>query len=766
MPQQIPDKDWLVSSSQGEHLGSGPVASTHKERPSTPPNCTGQLSSLSASTPLSHNVSSYVSTSDRSHLKLCPFLDHDIKNLLITSFEDFLQDVFEFKASTDVNLEEICQHDETRRLFGAFLLTLDQPEYQRYKPFTDLANYMSSLIAHKNGRECTIFTRRHDHHGVANSSKTTRFPDVVFASKPENISSNPLHWSDIKLVLEFKVKSPPRNAPSTQPGISLPQSSASAGSQRRPAVSASDNVPNKSPRIWTFQNSRDALQLASYALESFSHGPYRSHIVHGMIQGSALELWYYDRVGAMRSEAVDFAKNPIFLAQFLMAIAHLSEAGWGLHPRITYPQLTPLSRSPSFHCKSQTPNSTDDKGPSLDIKSHDSVHGSSCQSTPEHPLDRDEPFRGATITIQGREFVLGVCCSRQYSLVGRGTCVMEANEGTVVVKLSWPEKTRTPEYEFLERAYASAMEYDDGKYAGMKDHLPVLVAKEDFGEWEPRSRILARGFTLDSSGRGSRILRVTVYQKLVRMIEIRTADDLMTVMRDIALCHRWLYRVMGIVHRDITMDNIMFRRNGDQIIGVLIDYDLAIDINKPSTRSLERTGVRHYMAIDLIEGTPIPHHARHDMESMFWVLVWFTFRHQDGKEIRATSSTSVPLQNWITDGALDVSKRAFFNKTRWSPTTPFTDLDGLYVEPLTSMFSLGHRHLGLYDKSMYKWIEHNHGPGPKLADKPAFAREEVFYDDTSMWIAFFKVLNPTDPVEFDDVCNSARLGFWAGPSDL
>jgi Fungal protein kinase len=427
------------------------------ERPSTPPNRTSQLPNLSGSTPFSNTPSSYAS-SDRSQLKLKPFLDDDIKDPPIISFEAFLQDVFEFNTSTNINLEEICENDETRRLLEAFLLTLDRSELQRYEPFINLANHMFSLLANKNGRECSIFARRHDRRCLENSSRARRLPDVVFASKLEDLQRNSLHWSDVKLVLEFKVKSPRSNVPSIPSGIYLAPSSASTGSKRRPGVSAGDNAPNKSPRNETFKNDQDTLQLASYALESFSHGPYRSHVVHGMIRGSTLELWYYDRVGAVRSEAVDFSKSLVLLAQFLMAIAHLSETGWGIHPRIIYPRLTPLSRSLSLHPNSPTPNSTDDKSPSLDIESHGSVHASSDPSTPESPLNHDEPFRGATITIQGREFVLGVCLSRHYALTGRGTCVIDADGGLFVVKLSWPEKSRTPEYEFLERAYTSAKE--------------------------------------------------------------------------------------------------------------------------------------------------------------------------------------------------------------------------------------------------------------------------------------------------------------------
>jgi Fungal protein kinase len=219
---------------------------------------------------------------------------------------------------------------------------------------------------------------------------------------------------------------------------------------------------------------------------------------------------------------------------------------------------------------------------------------------------------------------------------------------------------------------------------------------------------------------------------------------------------------MGILHRDISMNNIMFRRNGAQVVGVLIDYDLSIDINNPSHRSLEQTGVRRFMAIDLLEDTPMPHHARHDMESMFWVLVWFTFRYQGGDEILPIESR--PLEEWFTDDKLHRSKRSFFNKMEGAPTRPFSSLRKLWISPLTLLFTTAHLHLGNYNQSVVEWGKYDHDPGPKTEDtpdEPIFDRGAVFYDDKSMWIALWEVLKPMNPIEFDDVSNSTRLGFMS-----
>ena len=46
---------------------------------------------------------------------------------------------------------------------------------------------------------------------------------------------------------------------------------------------------------------------------------------------------------------------------------------------------------------------------------------------------------------------------------------------------------------------------------------------------------------------------------------------------------------------------------------------------------------------------------------------------------------------------------------------------------------------------------------------PAYERlcasSRIFYDDTTAWKAFWEILDPTDPVEYEDACDSARPGF-------
>lgn len=69
----------------------------------------------------------------------------------------------------------------------------------------------------------------------------------------------------------------------------------------------------------------------------------------------------------------------------------------------------------------------------------------------------------------------------------------------------------------------------------------------------------------------------------------------------------------------------MFRRGSDgKVCGVLNDFDHVIPAGDPnSNSSRQRTGTVPFMAIDILNESPPPVHLyRHDLESLYYVLVW------------------------------------------------------------------------------------------------------------------------------------------------
>ncbi|KAF8874971.1 hypothetical protein BD779DRAFT_1416944, partial [Infundibulicybe gibba] len=80
-----------------------------------------------------------------------------------------------------------------------------------------------------------------------------------------------------------------------------------------------------------------------------------------------------------------------------------------------------------------------------------------------------------------------------------------------------------------------------------------------------------------------------------------------------------------IRHSDISINNLMYRKDEDGIgiHGVLNDFDLAQCGDFTGPQSRQRTGTEQFMAYDLLDPHEShPHFYRHDLESIFYVMVF------------------------------------------------------------------------------------------------------------------------------------------------
>ncbi|SJL08519.1 uncharacterized protein ARMOST_11883 [Armillaria ostoyae] len=126
----------------------------------------------------------------------------------------------------------------------------------------------------------------------------------------------------------------------------------------------------------------------------------------------------------------------------------------------------------------------------------------------------------------------------------------------------------------------------------------------------------------------------------------RISSPLFNVISDHRLVHKWLYDHPRILHQDISPGNIMWRRTIDgHVCGVLNDFDLSSLRDDPGTSSFQRTGTLPYMAYELLinnkNGQPPKHLYRHDIESVFYVILLLCCRYK--VLARPTSSEPMPL---------------------------------------------------------------------------------------------------------------------------
>ncbi|KAJ7679237.1 hypothetical protein DFH06DRAFT_1415212 [Mycena polygramma] len=182
-------------------------------------------------------------------------------------------------------------------------------------------------------------------------------------------------------------------------------------------------------------------------------------------------------------------------------------------------------------------------------------------------------------------------------------------------------KTRSPEARIVAHARLEA----EHSHPNMLRHLPHIYHDEEFDDIPDSHRFILEHLGMEDEDEG--ILRIMVQEELQPIIELADADELAQASKGhLNVGYRWLYETPKILHRDISVTNLTFRKIQGKVYEVLNDFDLA-EFYDPAERppsSKQRTGSKPYMAIDLLVPDPPQHQYRHDLESFLYVIVFLT----------------------------------------------------------------------------------------------------------------------------------------------
>ncbi|KAI0353660.1 hypothetical protein OH77DRAFT_575578 [Trametes cingulata] len=136
------------------------------------------------------------------------------------------------------------------------------------------------------------------------------------------------------------------------------------------------------------------------------------------------------------------------------------------------------------------------------------------------------------------------------------------------------------------------------------------------------------------------------------LTQFRCTRELIQAIRDAIVGHRQAREKAHVLHRDVSVGNILIVDEPSQkgFCGFLHDYDyssiesgdedegyesgspgspLQTAENEGSGQK-ERTGTYYFMAFEILRGAvsgPTVHHVHHDLESFYWVIVWIVLRH-------------------------------------------------------------------------------------------------------------------------------------------
>ncbi|KAG7097787.1 hypothetical protein E1B28_005106 [Marasmius oreades] len=379
--------------------------------------------------------------------------------------------------------------------------------------------------------------------------------------------------------------------------------------------------PTKRPKVISVEI---LLQCAGYAQLMFNRGGVRTHVIGVLITNNVLELLLYTRSGGCFSDTLDFVESPNVLLQILLAFSRLTRSQWGFFDKLI-PTTQSLPRYPVVHRKI---DASMFKGKMLDAGDH--------------------RFEVADIRVFPR------------GLIGRGTYTirMQAKskellgEGKVrklILKISSAPTTRKPEQFFLDKASTAANE--DTKEKWVLNHLPDMVDSGDFEGTVSFEHLFGEDYE-------KRTLRYLAVEELYLITDLTAPEELRLAFKNIVYCHQWLVTVPGIMHRDVSINNLMFRVKGDRKFGVLNDFDLACTLDEDrQSSSKQRTGTKPFIARDLLtlakeSDTLQKHFVWYDLELMVYVFAWIICCYEDGREIQ-----NPPFEGWCKGNLVDVRRQ-------------------------------------------------------------------------------------------------------------
>ncbi len=376
------------------------------------------------------------------------------------------------------------------------------------------------------------------------------------------------------------------------------------------------------------------LDLGRYAREVLAAQDTRRFVLGFTLCGSFMRIWVFDRLGGVASEQFDINKDGPRFVSTILGFLWMSEEELGFDPTIM------TAEGQRFI----------------------------------------EVLRGGST----ERLILDRVMKRARCIAGRATTCWKAYRqddphALFVVKDSWQYLEREEEGEFLREAtnkgvvhVARHYHHETVRVRGVDDDVRGNVRKgldatkaTNYRQNRPRrspstststagpSRVgrsssiagakrssHETGAFLPPSKRpcsasptkaGNDVLPNRVHRRVILSdygIPIYEADSQEALLAALADCiegHESLRQKAGLLHRDISIGNLMISTDDG---GFLIDLDLAVKEQRVSASGAKgKTGTRAFMAIGALLGEQ--HSFMHDLESFFWVLFWICI-HCDG----------------------------------------------------------------------------------------------------------------------------------------
>ena len=400
------------------------------------------------------------------------------------------------------------------------------------------------------------------------------------------------------------------------------------------------------------------LQLARYARNVFSAQP-RRYFLHGFtLCDTSMELHVFDRSGAYSAEPFDIHKDPERFIRAISGYCLMSDDELGLDTfverdgtkefvtviddtigtdRRLQIETSPIAKQCAIVCRGTSCFLTTDH---KNVAKFSWISASRWLTEPDLlKIAQEKNVKGVARLLGYKRIIStgelrdGLTFSRRRQQISRTRKSGVSFSGSQLVTMplsdesqSLEKKRKSPDPEDAPSAKKSRSNSQTSRLS------QVYEAGDSFNDSQPSQPSQAAQPANDRFV--DRVLSCLVIAPAGRpLYKYEGVRELLCCFRDAIKAHRSLFMDGKILHRDISLNNIIITdpKEADGFTGILIDMDLATSVNVSGKNvrsgAQKMTGTLKYMAIEVVEFAlrdaqlDLEHTYRHDLESFFYVFL-------------------------------------------------------------------------------------------------------------------------------------------------